>query len=477
MGFLQSGFVSVRWFACIAVSLALFAMAVASAEAQTQPILPQSQQQIQLSFSPVVKKVTPAVVNIFSSRTIRTQASPLLNDPLFRQFFGRSFGNVFPERERTQSSLGSGVIISDDGLIITSHHVIRGADDVRVVLADRREFDAEIILNDEKSDLALLRINTDGEQLPYLSLKDSDALEVGDLVLAVGNPFGVGQTVTSGIISALARATSVGVADFQFFIQTDAAINPGNSGGALVDMNGELIGVNTAIYSTSGSSSGVGFAIPANMVRSLVASAKSGSKRVIRPWLGVGVQRITGDIAESLGMKTPRGVLLAEIAEESPAAQAGLKVGDVVLAINGYDVNSEQSMHFRAAISPLGEAADFTIWRSGDTRTVNVDMVPPPEQPARDERKLSGAHPLHGVTVWNLSPAVAVEMNMNVLERGVVVSEATASRLFQRGDVILGINGDAVESTGQLEKMLGREMNSWRVRFKRGGQTMSILIR
>ncbi|MEX1147469.1 MAG: trypsin-like peptidase domain-containing protein, partial [Sphingomonadales bacterium] len=240
--------------------------------------VPQSQADVQLSFAPVVKAVTPAVVNIYTRRVVRSdpQASPFFDDPFFRRFFGDGPAMGTP-RERVQRSLGSGVIVSADGIIVTSHHVIGEADQITVALYDRREFEAEVVLSDESTDLAVLRIDTEGEELPHLELRDSDTLEVGDLVLAIGNPFGVGQTVTSGIVSAVAR-TNVGVSDYQFFIQTDAAINPGNSGGALVTLDGKLAGINTAIYSRTGGSIGIGFAIPSNMVGSVVVAAVTDGK-------------------------------------------------------------------------------------------------------------------------------------------------------------------------------------------------------
>ncbi|MGB1539353.1 MAG: Do family serine endopeptidase [Rickettsiales bacterium] len=457
------------------LKLALVLTCLLSFPVQAQPrVVPQSTVQMQLSFAPVAKKVAPAVVNIYTTRKVQNR-SPFMDDPFFGQFF-RQFGGL-SLGERTVRSLGSGVIISEEGLVVTSHHVIKDSDEVKVVLADRREMDGKIILTDDRSDLALLRIEAGGEKLPYLGLRDSDTLEVGDLVLAIGNPFGVGQTVTSGIISALARTTAVGVADFQFFIQTDAAINPGNSGGALVDMDGNLIGVNTAIYSTSGASNGIGFAIPANMVRTVVDSAEMGSNKVVRPWLGVTVQRMTQDIAESLGLKRPEGVLIADVASGSPAAKAGLKSGDVVLSINAYPVNDEQSMHFRSAISPLNEYAEFTVLQNGQRRSVKVKMIAPPENPLRDVRSLEGAHPLHGVKVANLSPALAVELGRNTSETGVVVLSARSARLMQPGDVIVEINGTKINNTRQLEKLMAKDSPSWHLLIKRGAQMLNVTIR
>ncbi|PCI44922.1 MAG: serine protease, partial [Alphaproteobacteria bacterium] len=294
--------------------------------------VPSSKIEVQLSYAPVVKRAAPAVVNIYTKRVVRTRSySPFANDPFFQRFFGDRLGGR--PRERIQRSLGSGVIVGEDGVIVTNHHVVEGADEITVALSDRREYDAEIILDDEKADLAILRINTGGEKLPTLKFSDSDTVEVGDLVLAIGNPFGVGQTVTSGIVSALAR-TQVSGQDYQFFIQTDAAVNPGNSGGALIGMNGELIGINTAIFSRSGGSNGIGFAIPANMVRHVVSSALMGGE-LVRPWFGGGGQAVTSDIAESLGFDRPGGILVDDIYAGGPADKAGLEQGDVILSIDG----------------------------------------------------------------------------------------------------------------------------------------------
>ena len=255
--------------------------------------VPDSKAAMEFSFAPLVKRVVPAVVNVYAQHVERARAAPLFDDPLFQQFFG---GSAVP-RERVQRSLGSGVIVEPDGLVVTNYHVIDNASEVKVALADKREFEADIVLKDQRADLAVLRMKNVKETLATLALADPDDLQVGDLVLAIGDPFGVGQTVTSGIVSALAR-TNVGVSNFQSFIQTDAAINPGNSGGALVDMQGRLAGINTAIFSRSGGSIGIGFAIPAAMVRVVVDSAKAGSDHVIRPWLGAALQGVTPEIAE-----------------------------------------------------------------------------------------------------------------------------------------------------------------------------------
>ena len=330
-----------------AVSLA----AVAAAPAETaDKTAPQSAAELHLSFAPVVKKVRPAVVNVYASRVERQARNPLFDDPIFRQFFGDQ-----GEESRVAQSLGSGVIVDASGLIVTNHHVIEGMTDVKVALSDRREFPAKIVLRDPHSDLAVLKIELQ-ERFPVLELGDSDAIEVGDIVLAVGDPFGVGQTVTQGIVSALAR-TQIGINDYGFFIQTDAAINPGNSGGALVDLDGRLIGVNSAIVSRSGGSVGIGFAIPVNMVKSVIYAAEHGGV-VRRPWLGASLQDVTKDIANSIGLERPAGALIASVAPEGPADQGGLKRGDVVTAIDGQGVDDAGGVGFRLGVQAARRRGD-----------------------------------------------------------------------------------------------------------------------
>ncbi|MBT5809424.1 MAG: trypsin-like serine protease, partial [Rhodospirillaceae bacterium] len=315
---------------------------LASAPALMAQSVPQSREQIKLSFAPLVKSAAPAVVNIYAKRLVRRQSrGGLFDDPFFNRFFGDSpFGGF--TRERLEKSLGSGVIVKGDGMIVTNHHVIENAQEITVVLSDRREFDAKLVVTDKKTDLAVLRIDTQGEELRFLELGNSDDLDVGDLVLAVGNPFGVGQTVTSGIVSALAR-TSIGVSDFRSFIQTDAAINPGNSGGALLGMNGRLVGVNTAIYSRSGGSLGIGFAVPSNMVRTIIESAVTG-KPLVRPWLSFSGSAVNAEVAGALGMRRPVGVLIERLHDKGPGKQAGLAPGDVVVAVGRHDVDDVEAL-------------------------------------------------------------------------------------------------------------------------------------
>jgi serine protease Do len=440
--------------------------------------VPESREQVQFSYAPLVKKTAPAVVNVYTRRVVRTAArrSPLFRDPFFERFFGKGFGFGVP-RERVQRSLGSGVVVRSDGIIVTNYHVIKGAQEITVALADRREFEAEVVLADERSDIAVLRIETGGEDLPVLDLADSDRLEVGDIVLAMGNPFGVGQTVTSGIVSAVAR-TRAGITDYQFFIQTDAAINPGNSGGPLIDIEGRLVGINTAIYSRTGGSHGIGFAIPANMVRSVLDGAL-GEGKVVRPWLGASGQAVTSEIAKSLDLDRPRGVLINNVFSGGPADDAGLKAGDVVLSVQGREVSNPEAMKFRIATRPVGETVGLSILRDGDERTLRVNMVPPPEVPLRDETVLEGAHPMNGVTVANLSPAVADELGMPFAATGVVVLKPASTRTqfsFAAKDVILAVSGLKTETVEDLVRALKKPSRGWEISVRRGGRIRTVRI-
>ena len=407
--------------------------------------VPQNMPQVTLSFAPLVKETAPAVVNVYARTKVKSRRfSPFADDPFFRHFFGDDGPGV--PRERFRNSLGSGVIVDGAGLVVTNNHVVAGASDIRVVLADRREFDARILLSDERTDLAVLKIGGGASGLPALEFGDSDALEVGDLVLAIGNPFGVGQTVTSGIVSALAR-TEVGVSDYQFFIQTDAAINPGNSGGALIDVRGRLIGINTAIYSRTGGSIGIGFAIPANMVNVVVQSARAGS-RVVRPWLGAELQDITTDIADALGLKRLGGSLVAAVAPQSPLAGAGLRRGDVILAVDDREVNSAKELVYRIATKSVGSTVMVNYLRAGTARAATVRLIAAPETPPRSETRLDGDNPLGGLVVVNLSPAVTEELGLEAGLSGVVVErleDGPARRMgFRPGDIIAELNGEEI---------------------------------
>ena len=446
---------------------------VAAQQLAAPRILPQTREQLELSFAPVVRKAAPAVVNIFTRRVVHTQ-NLLFNDPFFRQFFG----DALP-RDRVQNSLGSGVIVAADGLIVTNRHVIKDADEIRVVLADRREFDATLVRQDERTDLAVLKVDVGRDPLPYLELHDSDELEVGDLVLAIGNPFGVGQTVTMGIVSALARTTG-GITDYRSFIQTDAAINPGNSGGALVALDCKLAGVNTAIFSQSGGSIGIGFAIPSNMVRTVIQGGAVGG-RIIRPWFGASGQSVTSEIAGSLGLRRPQGVLLNEIYPGGPADRAGLRVGDIVTQVAGHEVDDAEALRFRFATLPLGQTATVAALRQGGARQFTVALTGPPETPPRDTTELSGNQPLAGATVANLSPALADELGLEGQPRGVIViglrpNTPAAQLQLQRGDIVLKVNDRDIATVKQLDGVLAERAGAWRVSVRRGRQVLSVKV-
>ena len=463
-----------RPIACLLLAAALSCMGGA-ASAQS---VPGSRAEIAYSFAPIVKQVAPAVVNIYTRRVVQNQpASPLFNDPFFQQFFGPDFGFGAP-RERVQNSLGSGVILRADGLIVTNNHVIKDSDQITVVLNDRREFPARVLLADERIDLALLQIDAGTANFPTLSLADSDELQVGDLVLAIGDPFGVGQTVTSGIVSALAR-TRVGIGDYGFFIQTDAAINPGNSGGALVTMDGKLAGINTAIYSRSGGSVGIGFAIPANMVVAFLAAQKNGG-RLDRPWIGVSGQGVTSDMAEALGLGHPTGVVIDQIYPGGPGAAAGLKQGDVIIAINAKTVEDPGSLRFRLATMAIGSQATLTIVRARQQIDLPIKLVSAPESPPAQKTVLSGAEPLAGATVANLSPALADQLQLNSDWKGVVILQvrrgSTAHRFgLAPGDIVAAVNGQPVATVDELQAALaGAER--WEITFRRNGDTRTLKI-
>jgi Do/DeqQ family serine protease len=435
--------------------------------------VPASAAELRLSYAPIVQRVQPAVVNVYAAKMVQDH-NPFLDDPIFRRFFG-----VPGQPEQMQRSLGSGVMVDPSGLVVTNVHVIEGADQVKVSLADKREFEAEIVLKDSRSDLAVLRLKGVHEKFPTLDFANSDELMVGDVVLAIGNPFGVGQTVTHGIISALAR-TQVGITDYQFFIQTDAAINPGNSGGALVDMTGHLAGINTAIYSRSGGSQGIGFAIPANMVRVVVASAKSGVKAVKRPWLGARLQAVTPEIAESLALKLPSGALVASVVAGSPAARAGLKSSDLIVAVDGQEVEDPNAFDYRFATRPLGGTAEIAVQRAGKPVKLTVPLETAPDG-GRDEIVLTSRSPFQGAKVANISPAVADEMHLDADTEGVVVTEigddTTAANVgFQKGDIILAVNSQKIGKTSDLEKVTKDTSRVWRITLVRGGQQINVTL-
>ncbi|HEX6859265.1 MAG TPA: Do family serine endopeptidase [Caulobacteraceae bacterium] len=428
---------------------------------------PISAEAMKTSFAPVVKRAAPAVVNVYSRRVVRQRVDP------FWEFF---YGGSVP-RERVEQSLGSGSIVRADGLVITNHHVVEGAQEIMVVTADRREWPATLLLDDPRADLAVLKIEPKGERLPVLAIDDQEPLEVGDLVLAIGDPFGVGQTVTNGIVSALARSNT-GLADYGSYIQTDAAINPGNSGGPLVDMDGDLVGVNTAILSRSGTSSGVGFAIPATTVKQVLAAALGGSHAVVRPWFGARTQDVSGEIARSLGMSLPRGVLVADVWPGGAAARAGLKDGDVVLSVGGVEVNDVGALTYQFGSKQVGASVPVTVLRNGHEVSLNIRAEAPPRTPASDEQTISGSNPFNGATVVNLSPAAADELGLDPFAgAGVVIARVgqgfAKGAGFRPGDFVREVNGREIRTVKDLTAALGSNSRAWRVVIERDGRRIT----
>ncbi len=465
----------------ITVLMLVLTLAIWGAKAEDTTngrVVPRSRIDMTLSFAPLVKRTAPAVVNVYAKQVVAKRDNNVFDDPIFRRFFGDD-GSFGRPRERVANSLGSGVIVTQNGMVVTNNHVIKNANDIRVVLSDRREFEAKLLLADERTDLAVLKIEPqDGEEFPALAMADSDNLEVGDLVLAIGNPFGVGQTVTSGIVSALAR-TEVGITDYQFFIQTDAAINPGNSGGALVNMAGELVGINSAIYSKGGGSIGIGFSIPTNMVKTVVASAASG-KRVKRPWLGASFQDVTQEIAESLNFARPEGALIVELHPDSPLAVAGLRRGDVIIAIDDKVVENSRELGYRVGTSQIGETRIVEFQRRNERREAQVTMLAAPETMPRQETVIKGATPMAGLLVANLSPAVVEEYGLTIGEEGVAVLEirgGPAQRLFRKGDVLKTINGVEIATIEILRSVLAEQPSGWDITVLRGNRPVRMRLR
>ncbi|MEI7931628.1 MAG: Do family serine endopeptidase [Alphaproteobacteria bacterium] len=463
-----------KTFALTAAAVAALSPPALAQPAQTRPApaapakrAPASVAEMRSSFAPVVRASAPAVVNVFSER--RTQSASSRT--------GSLFSGGLP-RERVEQSLGSGAIVRGDGVIVTNNHVIEGNDTIRVVLADRREFPAKVLLADPRSDLAVLKIDIPaGETLPIIKIDPDEKLEVGDLVLAIGNPYGVGQTVTNGIISALSRS-GVGITDYSFFIQTDAAVNPGNSGGPLVDMDGDLIGLNTAIFSESGGASGISFAIPAAMVRQVVASAVAGNSHVERPWLGAQTVPITHDAAQNLGLSIAQGVQVKQVYPGGPADKGGIKVGDILLTINGESVNDDSAVNYRIGTRPTGDNATLKVMRSGAERTLTVKLATPPGGDAQVIH-ISGSNPFTGATVSNLTPALAEEKGLDPFLKGVTITEAptTTARggfAFKAGDVILEVNGQTIDSTQTLQDAIKSGTRQWIFAVQRGDQVRRI---
>ncbi|MDU8912219.1 trypsin-like peptidase domain-containing protein [Aestuariicoccus sp. MJ-SS9] len=435
--------------------------------------VPQDRAEITLSFAPLVREAAPAVVNIYASRVVETR-SPFADDPFFGGFF-RDFGG----RPRVQNSLGSGVILSPDGIVVSNYHVVGQATDIRVVLNDRTEFQARVLLGDEEADLAILQLE-EARDMPHLTLRDSDTVEVGELVLAIGNPFGVGQTVSSGIVSGLARSgTATGNAR-GYFIQTDAPINPGNSGGALIDVQGRLIGVNTSILTRSGGSNGIGFAIPSALVAQFVAQARAGKIRFERPWAGVVGQAVDADLSGSLGLSMPGGVVIAQLHPLSPFREAGVAVGDVIRAVDGQPVNTPAEMIYRMSVRGIGHDARIEALRQGDPLDLTVRMIAPPDDPPRETTALDASGVLPGLVVARVNPALASEMGLPLQAEGVVVTDPGpygARAGLRAGDVLRRINGAEVTGPRAIDGLLRRAAPRIRLDLLRGNRRVSLRFR
>ena len=452
-------------------------IATGTAFGQGPDAVPKSRDRITISFAPIVEKTIPAVVNIYARKVIRAKLPT-------RALDGSAFWRLFRDtllfgygRERFEKSLGSGVIVAPDGVIVTNHHVIQSAQGILVALSDGRVFAGQAILSDKKTDIAILRIAAPGKPLPYIEFGDSDEIKVGDLVVAIGNPFGIGQTVTSGIISALAR-TSVGITDFRFFIQTDAAINPGNSGGALISTDGKLLGINTAIYSGTGVSQGLGFAVPVNMVRPIVESAVQG-RPLLRPWIGLAGRQIPPQLAKLLGVSKQRVIVITNIFPGGPAARANLKIGDVVLSLDGFPVTDFQSLRYRIATKLVGDHIDLLIVRMGVQKHVDVALVAPPDKPIRNDTWMPALNPFSGAKAASLSPALAENFGLDSTRAGVLVFDvrlgSSAWRAgLRKGDIIRAFDNQKIQTIDEFVDLRLPLFKPWRMRITRSGKEIAI---
>ena len=457
----------------------LAVLTVGSAADAQRRVPPPNREAALFSFAPVAKKAAPAVVNVYVRGRIQQSPSQLAEEQFFRRFFGDRFG--LPQ-DRVQNSLGSGVIVNSDGLVVTNSHVVKvgGNAEIKIVLSDKREFDARVVMQDEKADIAILKIEGGDGRFNFLEFADSDDLEVGDLVLAIGNPFGVGQTVTQGIVSALARTEIGQSSEAQVFIQTDAAINPGNSGGALVDMNGRLAGINTAIYSQSGGSQGIGFAIPSNLVKLFVDSAITGRK-VTRPWLGAKLEPVTRDIASAVGIDRPTGAIVARVTPRSAAAEAGLQVGDVITSVDGTAVDEPRALIYRLTTRGIGAKAKIDFVRKGRLMSTQLALLAAPEPGKNDVRNLSGTHPFDGARASTILPALADELGLDE-DQGVVIlsvrpGSIAANLGFAAGDIVVSVNGQPIDTVATLETQVRQKQAIWQLEVKRQGQLLTLQIR
>jgi Do/DeqQ family serine protease len=429
------------------------------------------------SLAPLIEATAPSVVNIFARKVIRSRSAT-------RYLDGSAFWRLFRDtllfgygQDRFENALGSGVIVEANGVIVTNHHVVDAADGILVALPSGQVYAAKVLGSDQRTDVAVLRIDAGGVALPSSEFGDSDRLKVGDRVIAIGNPFGLGQTVTSGIVSAVAR-TSFGVSDYRFFIQTDAAINPGNSGGALIAMDGKLVGINTAIYSTSGGSQGLGFAIPSNIVREVVESAVKGEP-LVRPWIGLSSRPVQLQVAEPSGLSILHGVAVTDVFKDGPADAAGLQNGDVIMAVDEFSVGDPQALRYRIATRMTGGVAQLTVERGGAFYRVPVSLRPPPDEPPRNESWMPSLNPLRGARVASLSPAFAEEIGADSAISGVVVLDARAGAAAYRlglreGDIIRGVDDRSVRTVDDLIALRVTPFKPFRITLERAGRTLTV---
>ncbi|MEP7342820.1 MAG: DegQ family serine endoprotease [Acidobacteriota bacterium] len=434
-------------------------------------------------FAPMVKQALPAVVSIVSTKVVKPNGgdeglAPLFNDPRFREFFGNRMPNQRQPREQRERGLGSGVIVNPDGYILTNNHVIDGASDIKVALADKRELKARVIGADPKTDIALLKV--EGTDLPTLSFADSSQVQVGDIALAIGNPFGIGKTVTMGIISATGRG-NLGIEDYEDFIQTDAAINPGNSGGALINTRGELIGINTAILSRAGGNQGVGFAVPGNMARQVMNQLSKGGK-VVRGYIGTSIQDVTPEVAKAFGLSEARGALISEVADGGPAAKAGIVKGDVITALDGQPVVDNRELRLKISQMAPGTPVKLMLFRDGKEREAIVTLGELPAEKQAAEAEPSQESSMEGISVEGLTPQIARQLELPASTSGVLVSSvqegsAAADAGLRRGDVIQEVNRKPVGSVAEFRqalKLAGK--NSVLLVVNRGGHTSFVAI-
>jgi serine protease Do len=432
-------------------------------------------------FSSVLSPALPAVVNISSTKIVKNpqqNVPDIFNDPLFRQFFGNQFPQQNPGPER-EEGLGSGVIVNPDGYILTNNHVVEGASDVEVFTQDRRRFKAKVIGTDARTDVAVLKIDASG--LPTLTLSDSSKLKVGDVVFAIGQPFGIGETATMGIVSATGRGLGGAIEHYEDFIQTDAAVNPGNSGGALIDLHGDLVGINTAIISGGGGNQGVGFAIPINMARNVMDQIVEHGK-VIRGYMGVAIQPVSPDIARAFGLPHGGGALISDVTADSPAAKAGLQRGDIVLQLNGQPVTGPDDLSVRISEMAPGSSAHLQIFRNGESKDLDVSLGELPEKAPAAQNNEQAPAVLKGMQVQNITPEIARQLKLPSSTTGVVVTEVAPSSPadvagIQRGDVIQEVNRKPVRNSGEFEQALRATGNqAVLLLLNRGGTTHYVVI-